>query len=321
MRLLQNLFTKTQQTIEGIVAISFLPTGFSIAITRYNENNQPRLLHCDFIEQSQQQWPDTLKELFSTYRLENYACHVLLNTEQYRSFGIEALQVDQQEMKQAVRWRIADMLDYPIEQALIDYYPLPKSNRANSTAMIEVISCNQSMIDPLLKICQRAGFKIKVIETQEMALRNLATLLPESERGVAILNLQASSGHIIIQLAGTLYLSRQIDLGYNRLTINNLNNAPLQLMEQDTLALEIQRSLDYVENYYGIPPISSLAVLLVPSQTESIVNYLMTHHGITARTLDLSAVIEGETMLTDALQNACAPVIGASLRRFIENNP
>lgn len=318
MRLLQTIFNKTSQTLEGIVAISFLPTGFCIAITRYNEFNRPRLLHCDFIEQPQQQWSDTLKELVATYRLENYACHVLLNSEHYRSFGIEALKVDPQEMKQAVRWRVADMLDYSIEQALIDYYPLPKSNRAHSTAMIEVISCNQSVIDPLLQCCQQAGLKIKVIETQEMALRNLATLLPESERGVAVLNLQASSGHIIIQLAGTLYLSRQLDLGYNRLTNNSINHEPQTLMEHDTLALEIQRSLDYVENYYGIPPISSLAVLLIPNHTEAIVNYLMTHHGITARTLDLSAIVEGEIILTDALQNACAAVIGASLRRFIE---
>lgn len=318
MRLLQTIFNKTPQILEGIVAISFMPTGFSIAVTRYNENNRPHLLFCGLIDQPQRQWTNTLKELVSTYRLENYACHVLLNTDQYRSIGTEALKVDPHEMKQAVRWRIADMLDYSVEQAFVDFYPLPKSHRANSSAMIEAISCNQTVIDPFLLICQQAGLKIKVIEIQEMALRNLATLLPESERGVAVLNLQASSGHIIIQQAGTLYLSRRFDMGYNRLTDNSLNNEPQLLMEHDTLALEIQRSLDYVENHYGIPPISSLAVLLVPNRTESIVNNLMMQHGITARTLDLSAIIEGETILTDALQNACAPVIGASLRRFVE---
>lgn len=318
MRFLQNIFNKTPQIPEGIVAISFLPTGFSIAITRYKENNRPRLLFCDFIDQPQKQWSNTLQALVTSYRLEKYVCHVLLNPDQYRSFGSEALKVDPHEMKQAVRWRIADMLDYPVEQAFIDYYPLPKSNRANSPPRIEAISCNQSVVNPFLRICQQADLKVAVIEIQEMALRNLATLLPESERGVAVLNLQPTSGHIIIQQAGTLFLSRRFDMGYNRLVDNSFNNEPQILMEQDTLALEIQRSLDYVENYYGIPPISSLAVLLVPNRTESIVNNLMTHHGITARTLDLSAIVEGEIILTDALQNACAPVIGASLRRFIE---
>ncbi|OAI11037.1 hypothetical protein A1359_15175 [Methylomonas lenta] len=318
MRFLQNIFNKTPQILEGIVAISFLTAGFSIAVTRYNENNRPHLLFCAFIDLPQQQWSTTLKEIIANYRLENYACHVLLNPDQYRSFGTEALKVDQHEMRQAVRWRIADILDYPVEQAFIDYYPLPKSNRANSTPMIEVISGNQSVINPFVQICQQAGLKVAVVEIQEMALRNLATLLPESERGVAVLNLQPTSGHIIIQQAGILYLSRRFDMGYNRLIDNSFDSEPQILMEQDTLALEIQRSLDYVENYYGIPPISSLAVLLVPHRTESIVSNLMTRHGITARALDLSAIVEGEMILTDALQNACAPVIGASLRRLIE---
>jgi MSHA biogenesis protein MshI len=34
--------------------------------------------------------------------------------------------------------------------------------------------------------------------------------------------------------------------------------------------------------------------------------------------MDLSAIIDGESLLDDTTQNICAPVIGASLRRFVE---
>jgi MSHA biogenesis protein MshI len=37
--------------------------------------------------------------------------------------------------------------------------------------------------------------------------------------------------------------------------------------------------------------------------------------------MDLSAIVEGESLLNDATQNICAPVIGASLRRYLETSP
>ncbi|QPK64990.1 pilus assembly protein PilM [Methylomonas sp. LL1] len=275
-------------------------------------------MFCDVIEAPQQQWLSKLQALAETYRLGNYSCHILLSQEQYRVFDTEVPQVDEQEMKQAVRWRIAEMLDYPADQAIIDYFPLPKSNRANSTPLLEVVSCNQAIIAPLLQTCHQAGLKVTVVEIQEMALRNLAFLLPENTRGIAVLNLQPNNGHIIIQQAGALYLSRKFNIGYNQLADSALSAELQMTTEHDNLALEIQRSLDYVENYFAIPPISSVALLLAPNRTEAIVNNLMIHHGITARAMDLSAIIDGDVILTDALQNSCAAAIGTSLRPYVE---
>ncbi len=320
MHLLQKLFKKPTDITQGIVSISFFPTGFAVAVTRYNENNRPRLLFCDFITAPQQHWLQQLDSLVKTYRLEQYACHVLLSQEQYRTFSIESPQVSAEESKQAVRWRIADTLDYPIEDAIIDCYPLPNSNRANRAQLLEVISCNSSVINPLLQICKQTGLRIHVVDIQETALRNLATLLPENEQGVAVLHLQPAIGHIIIQKRGAIYLSRKFDFNYNRLAQNTFGAESHTLVEQNNLALEIQRSFDYVENYFDIPPITSLAAVLMPNNTQNIINFLMIDHGITARAMDLSAIVDGDMALNDSLQNICAPVIGASLRRLVEAN-
>ena len=319
MRFLQKLFKNNATAKQGIVAISFLANGFAIAITRYNENNRPRLVFCDFITTPQKNWPEQLVALARTYKLEQYECHVLLTHEQYRSFSIEAPQVNGDELAQAVRWRIAEMLNYPIEQAIIDHYPLPKSNRANRAPLLEVISCDDALIKPLMQTCHQAGLSVKVIDIQETALRNLATLLPENQQGVAVLHLQANSGQIIIEKGGAIYLSRKFDFDTSLLTSNTFDNDIHVLNERSNLALEIQRSFDYVENYFDIPPITSLAAVLMPTNTENIVNFLMIEHGITARAMDLSAIVEGDIALDDALQNICAPVIGASLRRLVES--
>jgi MSHA biogenesis protein MshI len=243
-----------------------------------------------------------------------------LTHDHYRSFTIESPPVNPGEIKQAVYWRVAEMLDYPVDQAVIDSYPQPKSNRANRAQMLEVVSCNKALLDPLVLLCKQAGLRIKVVDIQETCLRNLATLLPEDEQGVAILHLQPAIGHVIIEKQGAVYLSRKFDFNYRFLTESGFNDELDAQTEQSNLALEIQRSFDYVENYFDIPPINSLASVLLPANTQGVINALMLNHGITARAMDITAIVDVDIMLSDSLQNICAPVIGASLRWHMEQD-
>ncbi len=316
--LLQTLFKQKAETRHGIVAISFFANGFAVAITRYSGDTRPRLIFCDFITAPRQNWQLQLEALVKTHKLEHYHCHIVLTHEQYRSFTIESPQVNPDEIKQAVHWRVAEMLDYPVDQAVLDAYSQPKSNRANRAQMLEVVSCNKAVLDPLVQLCKQVGLRVNVVDIQETSLRNLATLLPEDEQGVAILHLQPTIGHVIIEKLGAVYLSRKFDFNYRYLTETSLDDDQQTQTEQNNLALEIQRSFDYVENYFDIPPINSLAAVLLPSNTQGVINALMIHHGITARAMDISAIVDVDIMLSDSLQNICAPVIGASLRWHVE---
>ncbi len=319
MRLLKKLLKKSADS-PGIVAISLLDDGFAIAEMRYSEQNRPNLRYCEFVATGEEQLLSKLENLVINRHFDDYDCHILLTSEQYRSMTIEMPQLSGDELKQAVRWRIADSLDYPVEQAIIDVYPLPQSNRANSTPMMEAVACEERTVSRLVRLCEQAGLHVKVVDIQETALRNLATLLRENEQGVALLHLQKDSGRIVIQKQGELYLSRKIGIGYRHLTENPaFSGSDDQFGEHHSLALEIQRSFDFVENVFDIPPIMGLAVILMPAETQDVVNSLSIHHGITARAMDLSAVVHCDSLLDDTAQNICAPVIGASLRRTLEN--
>jgi MSHA biogenesis protein MshI len=318
VRLLQKLLRKPSNS-PGIVAISFVASGFTIAITRYAEHERPRLLHAEFVPANEAQLVTQLGSLVKNHNLEEYDCHILLAPEHYRSISIEAPAVNPEELKQAVGWRIADLLDYSVDQATIDYYRLPQSNRPNTPQMMEAVACTSEVVSAFSERCRQAGLHVKVIDIQETALRNLATLLPENQQGIALLHLEKDNGRVIIQKNGELYLSRKIGSGYQQLADNTIRSGlETDFLEQDSLALEIQRSFDYVENFFDIPPITSLAVVLTPINTQNIINFLTMSHGITARAMDLSAIVDSDILLSDATQNSCAPVIGASLRRALE---
>lgn len=317
MHLFQKSFRKKSKN-KGITALSFTPDGLAIAISNYTGNHKPTLVHCEFIHTNNKQ--TVLKELTEKHHLAEYDCYLVLASDDYRLITIEAPPVADNELSEAIRWRISDLIEFAVEDAVIDFYPLPESQRANSEKLLEVIASPKSTIQPLVDLCINCGLQLKVIDIQETTLRNLATLLPEDEQGIAILHQEKTMGRILIERQGLVYLSRKLTIGFDRLgfTDNFLSDEQIS-MEQNSLALEIQRSFDYVESVYNLSSHFGLAVIPLTENTQDLLNFLNNNHGITARIMDLSAIIDGDILLDDNSQSLCAPVIGATLRGTIES--
>ncbi len=319
MHLLEKLFGK-KTACQGIVGISFLQRGIAIAIAKFTDQHHSKLIHCEFIPaKNAQEEQQFLGALVEKYNLGDYDCYLALTTDKYRRINIEAPAVAEHEIAEAIRWKISDLIEFPVEKAIIDFYPVPPTQRANGSKMLEVIASPGDQIKAQAEKCSKAGLKLKVIDIQETLLRNLAVLLPENNRGVAILHLLESSGTILIEKGATIYLSRQFEIGYKKLGLDRQNSAnnDLAILEQNNLALEIQRSLDYVESYYGIPPISGLVIIPLVEHTQQLLDILNNNHGISARIMDLSAIVDSDTLLDDPTQSHCSPVIGATLRNFV----
>ncbi len=302
---------------KGIVALSFSNEGIAMALSQQREGKHAVLVHCEFIPSNNKQ--QDLKALTDKYQLSEYDCHLVLASDDYRLISIDKPEVEDAELAEAIRWRISDLVEFPIDDAIVDYYALPKSERANSKDMLDVIASPKPTVQPLVDLCTECELNLKVIDIQETSLRNLATLLPESDRGIAILHLQKNIGQITIALHGSIYLNRKLAIGFERLGLTDSFLSEEQvLMEQSGLALDIQRSFDYLESYYGLAPISGLAVIPISENTQGLMNFLNANHGITARIMDLSTIIDGDILLDDNTQSLCAAVIGSTLRNTVK---
>lgn len=314
MKLLQKILG-TKPICQGIVGVSFLEHGIAIAIAKYQNGDNLVLSHCEFINNPDKSSQNTLNELAASYNLSAYDCHLVLTANDYRRINMEAPNVTETEIAEALRWKIADLIEFPATKAIIDFYPVPASKRPNTPRTIEVIASSSDFLKSQIDKCTQAHLQLTVIDIQETSLRNLAVLLPENERGVAVLYLQESFGAILIQKEATIYLYRKFEIGYKNLNLDKLSsNLDQALQLQNNLALEIQRSMDYVESYYGIPPISSLVVVPLAEHTQELLTILRDEQGITARIMDLSAILNTDILLNDQTQSYCCPVIGATLR-------
>lgn len=319
MQLLKKLFKK--KTIsKGIVSISFLRNGIAISASKFIENNKLSLIHCEFIDtEKTDDHEEILIKLVTQHNLANYDCHLVLTTDNYRRVNVEAPSVAKNEIIEAVRWQINDLIDFPVDKAIIDYYEMPQAVRANSSKMLEVIASPIDIINEQIKKCIKAELQLKVIDIQETALRNLAVQLPENERGVAILYLLEFSSTLLIQKEATIYVSRKFEIGYKKLGLDEpYSNDGSTANAHNNLALEIQRSLDYVESHYGIPPISVLAVIPLAENTHNLLDSLNSNLGVAARMIDLSRLVDCDILVNGRTQALCAPVIGATLRYVVE---
>src|SRR6266850_7265637 len=76
-----------------------------------------------------------------------FRCTTLLKPADYQILLVEAPAVTREELKPALRWRIKDMLEYPVEDATIDVLdvPVPPNTAQRAHYMYAVAARNETI--------------------------------------------------------------------------------------------------------------------------------------------------------------------------------
>lgn len=183
------------------------------------------------------------------HKLGNRRCNLVLHQNDYQLLLVEAPDVPEEEVRSAIRWKIKDLIAIKLESAAIDIFFLPQDGNRSTKKMVYVVVSDTQKLKQLVDMVNGSGLKLAAIDIPEMAIRNIAQLKSAeqmSERGVAVARILPGGGTISLYRQGNLYLSRQFKLDYSGGLLDDLPT--------DTLALEIQRSLDYYERQMGLAP-------------------------------------------------------------------
>jgi MSHA biogenesis protein MshI len=252
-----------------------------------------------------------ISQLSRTLGLERNLCVTTLALGSYSLLFVEAPDVPPSELRAAMRWRVKDLIDFHIDDAVIDVFEVPDQKVTGKSAMMYAVVARSSVIRQQIDLLAGAGLNLEVIDIPELALRNIAAMLPEDVAGVALLYLSSRSGLITLTRQGTLYLSRRIETGWEALS-GNQDEMETRL---DRIVVEIQRSLDYYESHFMQPPIASMVVTPLPEGLNGVDAYLGEQLGIPVRSIDINSVIDVEESLPADVQSRCLMAIGAALRR------
>ncbi len=207
---------------------------------------------------------ETLQRLRRELHLDRFSCATLLPARQYQLQSIDAPNVPEAEMKSAVRWRLKDFLEYPMETATVDVVSIPADQAAAGRGRsVYAVSARNQDIELRMKIFAQAKIALRVIEVAEMAQRNLATLFETDQRALAMLSFSEEGGLITFSARGELYLSRRIEISIDQL-VGVRTEERDQLFER--IALELQRSLDHFDRQFSNTPLARLLLAPLPEE-------------------------------------------------------
>jgi len=220
--------------------------------------------------------------------LGNFRCVTALGVGEYQILQLEAPGVPPAEIREAVRWRIKDMIDYPPETATIDIAELPTSQTGTSrTRSLHVFCARNDVVGGRMKLFEAAKIPLEVIDVPEMALRNVATLWAKPRQALALICFDAAGGTLVIVADGELYTTRRIEVTEGDLADGNHEQRHSHM---ERVALEMQRSFDHYDRQFGAFPLERLIV--AAPQAAELIDYLRPILYVPVEAADLSGIMD-----------------------------
>ena len=235
------------------VGAAFGIDGLAAAAVRAGgRDTPPHLLHARYLPFSGGGIADRLAEWVDEHDLNKCRGVGVIAGADYQVMQVETPPVPATEMRQAAAWRVRDLVDFPLDQAVIDTFP-PPTTAQRGQDNVNVVVAKRAAVTERIDQLKAAGLSLEAIDIPELVQRNISLRLPEARGGHGLLALDEREGLITVFREGEQFLARALDTGRR-----DLQDAPEDAGEN--LLLEVQRSFDYFDSALSQPPLGALYV-------------------------------------------------------------
>lgn len=254
-----------------------------------------------------------LQQAAQEYELGRYRCATLLHPAEYQLLMVDAPNVPREELKAAIRWRVKDLLDYHIDDAIMDVLDIPVDKDApGKSHYMYAVAAKNAIVQGQVAQFERAKIALQVIDIPETAQRNIAELYETADRGIGMLTFDDHAGGLFtLSFKGELYLARRLDLTWSQLVAAQESQRQAYF---ERIRVELQRSLDHFERQYQNITLSELLLGPMPEDI-GLEAFLSSQLYLPLRQINLADALEfvGDDMGIDK-QWQLLRVLGAALR-------
>ena len=296
-----------------------LRAGFAIAdreacivVLERSPGARPRLLRHMTLALTESM-DQTLADVIQKNALGRTPLSAVVDPGSYQLVQLEAPNVQPEEWRGAIRWRLRDVIDFPLEAATVDVFEIPEPARGAQAKMLYAVAARNEAVERVRDLLAPYAQGFDVIDIPELCLRNLSALVPQATKGIALLLLGERSHSLVLTRNVVLYVTRRIEIGRSDPGLS-WDKSSTADAEAGTLALELQRSLDYFESHFDQSPVGEMLIAPGGARAEALSQALQREMGLRVRPFDISEWI-------DIAQDAAAPrdtlsflATGAALR-------
>lgn len=301
-----NLIPKRKTQPKAVLGVNITPHGAAWCVLESGALTAQSTLEGSF-----KQPADALAALFQQQAPPALPCHISLSHHFYQLLLVDSPSVPDAELREAVKWRLKDLITQPIDKMVMDVFRLPADAYRGRMNMLYAALIEKARISALVELCEQHELQLQTIGVTELALAQISRQLSETQnRGVALLFLTGNNGSINLAENGYLYLTRTLELqaagGYS-------GNLDFNQDPTDNLALDIQRSLDYYESQLGKSGVSRVYLVSESVEQHHWCDALSQRLPIKAVGFPLAEVIKLESELNTLQQGLLTPAVGIAL--------
>lgn len=219
-----------------------------------------------------------LQSFVSEHQLKGTPASLVLAPRCYQILLTDMPDVDEDEVADALPWKVKDLLHFPLEEVALQHFLLPEDAFSRRQRMLYVVAVQKKLVNQWVDMVEEAGLQVDSIDVPELVLMQSVLKRKDPQKNSAALYIDNTQGILCLGQQGLLYLNRSIDVGFDSLLSSirasvEGSNISAQLPHENFL-LEVQRSLDYYESQQGKGPISEIACSPLGIEGQTVIEFL-----------------------------------------------
>lgn len=256
-----------------------------------------------------------LAQMARTLSSDKLPTVTLLGRRDYQLFMVDKPAVRPDEMDSSLRLAISPQIDYPVAEANLAWFDIPvRQTLGNRVEQLYVAVARTGLVDARKALFDLAHMGLQAVDIREAAQRNISWQIEDGESAVCLLCAEPEGVQLTITFGGELYLVRFIGEALYGKGLDSNGQQRAQAIER--LALEIQRSFDFIRRNY--PALNLRRVHVAPTVEDlGLMQALQNHLIEEVQALDLAQVFEfpaNSDLQKPELQAQLFHALGSALR-------
>jgi type IV pilus assembly protein PilM len=131
-------------------------------------------------------------------------------------------EVPREELLESLKWKFAEEIHFPVEEAIVDYYPLPRSANEPKEKKEFLAACiNKKLYQDMEILLRKAGLKLAAVTILPDALQKVfePTLQEDKDKIVALMYMGKRTTNISILKQGNMEFNRELNIGGENITL------------------------------------------------------------------------------------------------------
>lgn len=286
-----------------VVCVQISKKGLSVVLAKVKPVLQ--ILKCQYFGGDFRVQQDSLTSFVEQHQQQRADCYGVLSLDDYQLMLIDKPKVAASEIGESVRWLVKDLIDFPVEDAVVDFFPAP--TRVGQPEKVYVVITRLRWLTSVAAIIAKAGLNLKNVNIAALAIRNILSSLHIVGNSVVLLMKEAEHYHILVVKDQLIYLERKLEFSAQ----SELNSQMFELFCSELVA-ELQRSIDFYQNRDKTIPIK---IFLDPTlgQNQKLVQFIETALALRVEILGINKWVGSTEEIPLDGKNNCLSVIGEAL--------